>query len=166
MNAMLDVQRTGDVGRRAAEANLHLREASGRLAELAPLQVRNLNFCTEVISFGVFKKFEKNEFKPGQEVLLYAEIDNFVTESTSRGFHTAFKTRYQIHDSRGNRVDEIEFPLTEEYCQNARRDFFVRYLFNLPKQIFNGPYTLQLSIEDLTGRKIGQASIDFVVKEK
>ena len=166
VNTLLDSQKNSDVGRRAAEANIHLREASGRLAELAPLQTKNLHFCTEVISFGVFKKFDKYDFKPGQEVLLYAEIDNFVTESTARGFHTALKTSYQILDSRGNRVDEKEFPLTEEYCQNPRRDFFVRYFIYLPKQIYNGQFTLQLSVEDMTGRKFGQSSIEFSVKDK
>ena len=165
LNAYLDTTRTSDIGRRAAEASVHLREASGRLGEMAPLQVRNLTFCTEVQSYGVYKKFDKYEFKPGQELLLYAEVENFISESTARGYHTALKASYQILDSRGNRVAEQEFPPTEETCQNPRRDFFVRYFVWMPKQIYNGQYTLQLSVEDTTGRKIGQGSIDFNVKD-
>ena len=42
-------------------------------------------------------------------------------------YHTALKASYQILDERGARVDEKEFALTEEYCQNPRRDFFIRY---------------------------------------
>ncbi|HZZ71776.1 MAG TPA: hypothetical protein VFE24_05955 [Pirellulales bacterium] len=165
LNIYLDAQRNTDNGRRAAEANGSLREASNRLAELAPLQVHNPNFCTEVQSYGVYKKFDKYDFKPGQEVLLYAEVENFVAEQTPRGFHTALKTSYQIIDSRGNRVADQEFPLTEEYCQNIRRDFFVRYFIYVPKQIYNGQYTLQLSIEDTTGHKVGQTSLDFTLKD-
>ena len=165
LNAYMDTTRNADLGRRAGEASVHLREASGRLGELAPLQVRNVNFCSEVQSYGVFKKFDKYEFKPGQELLLYAEVENFISESTARGYHTSLKTSYQILDGRGTRVAEMEFPPTEETCQNPRRDFFVRYFIWMPKQIYNGQYTLQLSIEDTTGRKIGQGSIDFNVKD-
>ena len=36
----------------------------------------------------------------------------------------------------------------------------------MPKQIYNGKYTLQLTVEDTKGQKIGQSSIEFTVKEK
>ena len=115
-----DDQRVPDAGRRAAEATLQLRDAVARLGEQAGLIVRNLAFCSEVSSFGVYKKFENPEFKPGQELLMYLEVDNFKTESTEKGYHTSFKTSYQILDSRGARVAEQEFAATEEYCQNPR----------------------------------------------
>jgi hypothetical protein len=139
--------------------------AAARMGESGSLVVRNMSFCTDVSSYGVYSRFERDEFKPGQEVLLYAEIENFKSESTAKGYHTALASSYRIFDSRGQQVDEQQFALTEEHCQNARQDFFIRYFLWMPKRAYDGKYTLQLSIEDTLNKKIGQASIEFTIKE-
>ena len=58
-----------------------------------------------------------------------------------------------------------DFTVTEEHCQNQRRDFFIGYHLRLPKRIYSGKHTLQLTVEDLKSHKVGQSQIDFVVKE-
>ncbi len=153
-----------DVERRAAEAALHLRDAAERLAELAAPAVRNLAFCKEVTSFGVFKKFPKYEFKPGDEALLYCEIENLKSESTDKGYRTSVKARYEILDSRGERVAEQEFPASDDYCARPRRDFFIPYFVSVPKRIGEGSYTLKLTVEDTQTQKTGQGSLQFSVK--
>lgn len=163
LSAYLDPTRNPDAGRRAAEANQHFREASARLSEIATLQVRNLSFCKEVTSYGVYKTFDVAQFHAGQELLLYAEVENFKSEHQDRGYHTALKASYQILDERGHRVDEKEFAITEEFCQNPRRDFFVRYFIWMPQRIYGGKYTLQLTVEDTLSQKIGQSSVEFSV---
>lgn len=159
----LDDQREPDAQRRAAAANEFLAEATDRLSDLSELKVTGLAFCTEVISFGVYKKFEEYKFQPGQQLLLYAEVDNFFSEATPKGHHTALRSSYELIDSRGQIVEEHQFELTEEYCQNARRDFFIRYFLYMPQRIYDGNYTLRLTIEDTLGHKVGQASIDITV---
>lgn len=166
LGAYLDSQGIADPSRRAAEAASHLSQAAASLGQLGPLTVKNLNFCTEVVSYGVFKRFEQSEFKPGQQVLLYAEVENFKSEETSEGFHTALQSSYQILDSQGRRVAHDDFALTEEHCQNRRRDYFIRYFLTLPAMIYDGRYTLELTIEDTLGRKIGQSTIEFTVHGK
>lgn len=166
LSAYLDSQRIADAGRRAAEAVLHLSEAVASLGELGPLVVKNLNFCTEVTSYGVFKRLDGHDFRPGQQVLLYAEVDNFKSEETRDGFHTALQSSYQILDAQGRRVAHDDFALTEEHCQNRRRDYFVRYFLTLPSQIYEGRYTLELTVEDTLGRKIGQSTMQFSVASK
>jgi hypothetical protein len=161
----LDTQRTADAERRAAETKRILDEALGRLGESAPLVIRNLAFCTEVHSFGCIKPFKTAEFAPDQEVLLYAEVENFTSEPTPKGFHTRLRSSYQVFDSRGQRVAEQDFPISEEYCQNPRRDFFIGYHLRLPSRIYPGKHTLQLTIEDLKSQKVGQASIELTIKE-
>jgi hypothetical protein len=156
---------SGDPSRRAAEASLHLSRAVAALAEQGPLVVHNLTFCTDVHSYGVLKRFDPAEFRAGQKVLVYAEIENFKSEETSQGFHTSLEASYQILDRQGQRVVHDELSLTEEHCQNRRRDFFVRYFIDLPKNLYEGSYTLELTIEDKLGRKIGQSSIDFSIKK-
>jgi hypothetical protein len=163
---LLDTERTPDAAKRSAEARQHLTLAASRLGELGTLVVRNLNFCTEVFSYGGFTRFEKNEFHPNQQVLLYSEVENFKSEETPKGFHTSLRSSYQILDSQGHRVAADDFPVTEEHCINHRHDYFLRYFLFLPERIYDGKYTLQLTIEDTKSQKIGQSSIEFTIKQK
>jgi hypothetical protein len=166
LSTWLDTQGTPDSARRAAATKQILDEALARLSESAPLGVRNLSFCSAVKSYGSIKLFASNDFVAGQEVLLYAEVENFVVEQTAKGNHTSLKVSYQIFDSRGQRVAtaERESPPVEEYCQSPRHDFFVSYGLFLPKHPYPGPYKLQLTVEDMIGHKVGQATVDFTLK--
>lgn len=152
--------------RRMTESAMHLREAAQRLSEAGSLVVKNLHFCTEVKGYGIYSKFAKDEFKLGQEVLLYAEIENFRSRSTDKGFHTALKGAYQIFDKNGRRIAEKELAIKEEYCQNQRRDFFVPYFLWMPKLADDGTYTLKLTIEDVHRGEAAESTIDFVIKTK
>ncbi len=162
---LLDSQATSADTPRSAESKQVLGEALSRLGETAPLVVRNLAFCTGVQSYGCYTSFKKNEFTPEQEVLLYAELDNYAIESMAKGFHTALKSSYQIFDASGHRVVEQTSATTEEYCQNPRRDYFLIFNLHMPKRINPGKYTLQLTIEDVKSQKVGQSSIEFAIKE-
>ncbi|MDY0165933.1 MAG: hypothetical protein RBS80_05270 [Thermoguttaceae bacterium] len=163
LRTLLDDSRNPDAPGRTAEAKQVLAEAASQLGELAPLVVRNLAFCTRVHSYGCFEPFASYEFQPEQRVLLYAEVDNFTSESTARGYHTSLKSSYQLFDARGQRVADEELAMTEELCQNRRRDFFIVYDFHLPQRIFPGKHTLRLTIEDLKGKKIGDSCIDLEI---
>ncbi len=164
LSTWLNVEQAPDASRRAAETKAALSEALAKLGESAPLAVRNIAFCTEIQSYGCTKRFEKYKFPANQEVLLYAEVENFTSEPTPKGYHTSLRSSYQILDARGQRVAEHTFATTEECCQNRRRDFFIGYHLCLPKGIQPGTYSLRLSIEDLKSHKAGEASIEFEVR--
>jgi hypothetical protein len=149
----------------SSAAAIALESAAARLRDSGPLGLAHLTFCTEVTSFGVYKPFEKYEFAPGQEVLLYAEVDGFKAESVNDGFRTALASNYEIVDRQGKMVDTREFGLTEEVCRNRRRDFFIRYQFHLPTTLDVGAYTLRLNLTDALGQKNGVATIDFSIKQ-
>ena len=165
LSTLLDSEKKSDATSRAAESKQIFCEALSRLGETAPLLVRNLSFCTAIQSYGCFTPFKKYEFTPDQEALLYAEMDNFASESTPKGYHTQLRSSYQILDSAGQRVADHTFTTTEEYCQNTRRDFFIGYHLRMPKRINPGKYTLQMTIEDLQSQKVGQSTIEFTIKE-
>ncbi|MFH1266351.1 MAG: hypothetical protein ABIK89_11550 [Planctomycetota bacterium] len=161
---LMDPELISDSGRRRAQARQHLDAAVSRLGESCPLVVCNLAFVTDVESYGSFKPFDKYQFAPGQRVLLYAEVENFRSVETAKGFHTATRSSYQIFDSGGKRVAEHESKPSEEYCRRPRRDFFVVYDFRVPQQIYPGKHSLQLTVADLNSEKIGQSLIEFTIK--
>jgi hypothetical protein len=158
-----------EYGRRLPPPDEHVAQASyaapAEAGDRPRLALRNLTFCTEVLSYGRTKPFDKREFLPDQEALLYAEVENFASEPTAAGYHTSLRSGCRIFDARGTQVVNRDFAATEDYCQSPRRDFFIAYRLRLPRQISPGRYTLRLAIEDLKCRKTGEASIEFAVKE-
>jgi hypothetical protein len=164
MSVLLDADGTPVKGRRAAIALRPLREAVDHLAAGATLDVKNVALCKSVSIWGNYVEFEKYEFKPNQEVLLYFEVENFASEETPKGFATEFITSYELFDTAGQRVADQQFPIAQETCQNRRRDYFIRYHWHVPKNLSPGEYTLQLTVEDQKGHKFGQGSVKLRVR--
>jgi len=165
LDTWLDTKRIPDPTDRAAATKQILEEATTELGESAPLVVRNLAFCTTVHNYGYVESFKDYAFQPGQEVLLYAEVENFAAESSREGYHTALKSSYRIFDAQGRPLVDDDLPINEDYCQNPRHDFFFAFRLYVPQHIYPGRYTLKLTIEDLKSRKIGQSSIQFTVEK-
>ena len=137
---------------RNAKVLREIRDAAGELAAASKLDVRNLAFCEKVESYGWYTEFSRNQFKPKQQVILYAEVENFTAEKTGdEAYETELQGSYQIFDSRGNLVDERELPRDKEVCRNYRRDYFLAYLIYLPDGLSPGNYRLELTVEDIKG---------------
>ena len=111
---LIDHQALPDEEARAALAAEQLAEAAARLGELSSLAVRNLTFCQKVYGYGDFDKPPQEGYKPAQQVTLYAEVDNFRSESTDKGYHTSLATSYEVLDQAGNRVEGGEFATVED----------------------------------------------------
>lgn len=150
----------------ALEAQRYLHDAIYRLRETCPLEIRNPTFVTAVQSWGVYDPFEKNEFSPGRQVLLYAELENLKSESTAKGYRTSWQSAYRILDESGRVVADYQYPPNEEYCRRVRRDFFIGCELSIPPQLAPGRYTLRLSVTDLLSRRTGETSIEFSVPER
>lgn len=151
---------------RATHAVSQLTEATSRLRERANLELRNLAFCKRIDGFGIYERFERDEFRPGQPVLVYAEMRNFLSEPTSDGrYKTILKSTIEIHraGSQGGLVTRQDFTPTEDLCRNRRHDYFHSYMINIPDRVTVGPHVLKLIVEDQLNRKVASYSINFTV---
>jgi hypothetical protein len=156
---------------RSAKVLHSLREATGQLAATSKLEVRNLVFCERVDHFGWYSEFPKKEFQPKQQVILYAEVENFSAEQKgSAGYETELQGSYEILDSSGQIVASRQLQLDKEVCRNYRRDYFLAYRIYMPDDISAGRYRLELTVEDLKargkyqGRKLGDGVIEFTIR--
>ena len=165
LSTLLNSELIADRSNRLVESKRNFDEALRRLGEAAPLFVRNLAFITSVDSYGAYTPFEEYEFRPGKEVLLYAEVENYRSKETARGYHTALRSTFEIFDTNRQKVAEHEFSTNEEYCKNARRDFFTVCQFLIPEKLRPGKYVLRLTVADLNGDKAGESSITFHVRD-
>lgn len=144
----------------------HLRRAADALANVADLEVRHVAFCTRVDSYGRYTEFEPYVFRPDQEVLLYVEVDNFSSEQKPDDgqYETALQGSYEIRNLAQQKVAEHTFLVETDLCRNRRRDFFIPYRMYMPK-IAPGQYTLQVTIQDVKSKRMGQsAPVQFTIR--
>lgn len=150
---------------RAAQSIAPLNTALRRLREQADLSIKNMAFCEQISYFGNYQKFARDEFTPGQEVLLYAEIENFGTSQTADGEHrTLLRSVIEILGPDGEVRWPKRFPATEDRCRNPRRDYFHNYQFAIPDRLPLGPHTLKLTVVDDLSGKQASYSLNFLVK--
>jgi hypothetical protein len=154
-----------DPSDRATQTIAQLRTAVQRLKEKSKLELRNVAFCQKISSYGNYERVKRDEFTPGQSVLLYAEVENFKSEPTTEGpFRTMLKSTIEIFDSQGGMVVRMPFQAPDDLCANQRRDYYNTYEFAIPQRIGMGPHTLKLTVEDQISHKIATYTVNFTVK--
>ncbi len=160
------------VSHRLSEALPSIRQATVALAAATDtLEVRSLQFCTEIEAYGQTKPFTDTRFKAGQAVIVYCEIDNFQVETLpaataggARRYETEMQGSYEIFDTSGNRVVSQGLPVDLQNTASPVRDYFIAYQMNLPNPLAAGRYTLRLTMEDLNGHKYGQSEVGFEIR--
>jgi len=144
-----------------------LRSAIKSLQGDAHLVVRNAALCSEIDSFGSYQKFDREEFAPSQDVLIYSELDNFKSEQTADGqYRTVLKSSIRVIEAgpNGRVIDTVDYSPTEDLCHSQRTDFMQGYKYRLPARITPGSYVLQLAVEDQLSGKRANYSINFLVR--
>ena len=165
MSNSLDTVQFPETNERAAQTVAPLAAALRQMREQSALSIKNMTFCRKISYFGNYDRFPRNEFTPGHEVLLYTEIENFVSAPTVDGeYRTTLKSLIEITDSKGKIVWTKGFPSTEDFCRNPRRDYFHNYQFYIPEDLSTGAYVLKLTIVDELSRKRVSNSLNFVLK--
>ncbi len=150
--------------RRFTSALPQLREATKFAAAATDsLEIQSLAFCTEIESYGQIKTFPGNRFEAGQQVILYCEIENFTVAQTDDGFETHLQGSYDVYNSDNEKVVSQLLPADKQISANYLRDYFIAYQMHLPQQLSKGSYRLQLTMEDVGGKKYGQSSIPFEI---
>ncbi|WP_146521182.1 hypothetical protein [Stieleria varia] len=164
--AMVDPKGHPSSGRRISEALPRFREATLQMAAATDaLEIKSLEFCTEIEAYGQIKPFAGNRFVAGQQVILYCEVENFVANPNGAMFETHLQGTYDVFDGEGNKLISQLLPADRQVSRNHLRDYFVAYQMHLPKQLKPGTYRLQLTMEDVHGKKYGQASIPMEIAE-
>ena len=169
ISAYLDDGTDSDRRSRATRTIRRFSEAIEHLQADADLIVRNVVFCRKINSYGNYETVAKTEFRPGEQVLLYAEIENFKTEPTTTGQkRTRLKSEIELFLKTGGEyresIKKFEFRPTQDVCRNYRRDYFHSYIITLPQRLRLGDYVLKLTVEDHVGNKISSDTVQFIVK--
>ena len=155
-----------DETQRASQVLDQLRSATQHLQTNARLRLKNAVFCERIDGFGSYQPYDANEFKAGQRVLIYAEIRNFESQVTNdRMYSTRIRSVIEIEDTTSHRVDQSEFPATEDVSRTRRSDYYHAYRIDLPDHLEPGPHHLKLIIiDESTGKQASETMPFLIVK--
>jgi hypothetical protein len=160
----LDDQNYPDKTDRTAAALTQMRSAILSLQSGAHLMIERAAFCTDIESFGNYSRFEKDEFLPGQEILIYAELSNFQSERTNEGkYRTLLRSSVRLARE-GGAVDEVQYNATEDLSLSRRQDFMQGFRYQLPQRLAPGNYSLLLTIEDQLSSKSAEYTLKLKVR--
>lgn len=128
------------------------------------LKVLNGAFCTEITGFGQFKPFANTNFRAGQRMLIYCEVENYQSEQRSANYHTTLQGSFVIVDQQGRAVQEGEFASVEDVSSTERSEFYMYFPVRL-EELPAGEYQFQLSVKDLlSDQKSSMKEMRFQVR--
>lgn len=129
------------------------------------LAVRNACFASRVHAWGVVDRFARDAFRPGQEVIVYFELDSLSASESPAGHTTCIDTSLTLVDGRGNVVNEWSFEPIAETCRSRRRDYFARYVVRLPTAVPPGGCKLQLTVVDTLAGTTARETLPLAIVE-
>ena len=101
-----------------------------------PFCIGNPCFAQNVHGWGMVDRFSPDDLKPGAEVIVYFRNSRDWRRLLPRpGVVTSVGTTLNLEDRHGNRLHTWSFPPLTETCAAARRDYFARYVVELPHQL-------------------------------
>ncbi len=147
--------------RQATKALAHLQNAVESLKNEATLQVRQVQFCQEIRSFGDYDLARSTLVSAGDPLLIYCEVFNYsaqrLNDANGDHFQTSLVPSYMIVDSQQQVVSQKEFPAVRDRCRSRRQDFYLVLQVEVPN-LPPGKYHLQVNVEDLEAGKIAPAA--------
>jgi hypothetical protein len=118
-----------------------------------PFAVRHACFASRVRAWGDLDRFAENRFAPGQEVIVYLELDRLSASRSPTGHTTCLDATLTLLDVNGHAVREWTFEPIAETCPTPRQDYFARYVIRMPESMSPGGCRLAVAVVDtLAGR--------------
>lgn len=145
----------------AVAANLQLGELEhlrGLVRAKADLQVPKVVVCSAIEGFGRYTPIEPAEFQAGQKnrILLYIEVDNFISEKTGSGmFRTLLTVQQSLLSKAGEEMWNTQDSNIEDLARQQRRDFYLTVgPLSIPPTLSPGEYVLKVEVEDVLAGKL------------
>jgi hypothetical protein len=128
--------------------------------------VQNACFASRVRAWGVVDRFETAQFQPGQELIVYFELDQLASRESADGHTTRIDTVLRLVDAGGRRLHEWTFEPLEETCGGHRRDYFARYLVALPPATPAGSCRLEVVVTDTIAGRTAQTGLPLEIVDR
>lgn len=127
------------------------------------LSVVNPCFASRVRGWGAVDRFDSSRFHPGQELIIYFELEDLTGDESTEGHTTRIDTTLQLCADDGRRLHEWRFEPLQETCRTPRRDYFARYVVRIPEGMPAGACRLDLAVTDAVAHTTAHASLPLEI---
>jgi len=134
---------------RYVNAAYRFTEGLQELQNLTPIRLKNVMFVDDWIAYGQFFPRRSQEFYPGDEFLVYLEIDNPSVRRIPDGFEVSVSISYEIRDAHGSIVVRQDMGSPSERSLSRKRDYALAFPGTIPVSLAPGQYHLRVSVTDL-----------------
>jgi hypothetical protein len=138
-----------------------LQDIEDRLRQRAALHIEKMLFARKIDDFGVYVAREPvngiHTFEGGfgdqvgEEVLVYLELRNVSSRQRGDLYETRLVGTVELIDWDNQSAYKRDFTPPPHLGRSARRDFFVKCSFSVPRKVPPGRYTMRVEIRDVTG---------------
>ncbi|MGI9178356.1 MAG: hypothetical protein ACR2IT_10950 [Pirellulales bacterium] len=129
------------------------------VAPIPSLAVRNACFASRVQAWGVVDRFAESRFRPGQELIVYFELDNLSAGESPAGHTTCIDTTLTLVDRDGRTLHDWSFEPIAETCRGKRHDYFARYVIRIPESVQAGDCRIDVAVVDTLAGTTARASL-------
>ena len=156
-----------DLGRdeQMAQTVAQLRSAVQHLEILAPLSIRRADFCSQVHGFGSIETYLTNDFRPGERVIIYVELNNLESNLSPAGtWNAVVSGSLQILGDSSNEIEAYQLPTVEDQSTSLRTDYYHTYQITLPSHLHRGSYEVRLQMKDELGNRRVSCTLPFRIE--
>lgn len=129
----------------------------------ASFAVRHACFASRVRAWGDVDRFTESRFTPGQEVIVYVELDNLSSGTSPAGHTSCTDAKLTLVDAAGKTVREWRFEPIAETCPTRRHDYFARYVIRIPDSAPPGGCRLTVAVVDTVASRTASADLPLEV---
>lgn len=132
-------------------------------APVPPLAVRTACFASAVRAWGDVDRFAADRFRPGQEVIVYVELENLSAGTSPAGHTTCIDASVRLVDEAGRTVHAWTFDPVAETRATRRHDYFARYVLAIPESAPPGACRVELDVTDALAGSMASAALPLEI---
>ena len=127
------------------------------------LAIDNASFASRVQGWGLLDRFAADRFRPGQDVIVYFELDGLSAGESAAGHTTCIDAVLRLVAEDGGTVHEWSFEPIAETCRAQRRDYFARYVVKIPAKVAAGPHRVAVVVTDTLSGAVAEHSLPLEI---
>ena len=129
------------------------------------LSIPDIRICRQVRGFDDVVAFDPQKLRQGQPILIYAELEDFHSVSTTRGYRTLTLSTLEVRTSDGEVLARQPLGTAVDLADTPRREFFLTHQLTIPDDLPAGEYVFGLCVDDLLGHSSARAELAVRVTE-
>lgn len=136
----------------------------GKKEETPDLKVKVSTLASEIKGIGDYKPRQNNIYTPGDEVLLYAEVEGFWFKKSEKGYEYWAIASLSLYDEDGNLVHTKEIVNQHSFYKEPLPSLSFKARLILGPNLPEGKYTLVLYFMDGLSKKSVEVEQPIIVK--